>query len=228
MSLPHPAVELPKPRKLPKQGRSRMLVESTKQACLQILRSEGHQALTATRISEVAGVAMGSIYQYFPNVDAIVAMVYEDLTAHEIEIAREKWATDWLTMSLEDALMAMIRGAIRFHRNMLALDREFHQRFCRNFDLEMWFNAAVGEDAAARNIEELLRIHQDQYPCTNPPLQALIINRSICSVIIECVYHHPEHLDGNELANHLFGLCFAVLGHPSHSFAYKPQALTSA
>src|SRR5690606_40557400 len=84
---------LPKPRKLPQQGRSRLLVESTKQACLQILQKEGPRALTATRIAEVAGVSMGSLYQYFPNVDAIVATVYEDLTIQEIEIALKRWET---------------------------------------------------------------------------------------------------------------------------------------
>ncbi|MET0379203.1 MAG: TetR/AcrR family transcriptional regulator [Spongiibacteraceae bacterium] len=205
---------LPKPRKLPKQGRSRMLVESTKQACLQILKREGPRALTATRISEVAGVAMGSIYQYFPNVDAIVAMIYEDLTAQEIEIAQRKWATDWSTMSLEQSIMGIIRGSIRFHRNMLALDREFHQRFYMNFDLETWFNETEGEpEAGTRSVEQLIQRHQDQYPCSNPALQAFIINRTLRAVVLECVKYHPEYFEGQELANHLFKLCFAVLGH---------------
>jgi AcrR family transcriptional regulator len=214
MSNPEEKSSLPKPRKLPKQGRSRMLVESTKQACLQILQKEGPRALTATRISEVAGVAMGSIYQYFPNVDAIVAMVYEDLTAQEIEIAQQKWATDWSTMSLEQSIMGIIRGGIRFHRNMLALDREFHQRFYLNFDLETWFNEVEGEsEASTRSVEQLLQRHQDKYPCSNPGLQAFIINRTLRAVVLECVKYHPEYLDGSELANHLFRLCFAVLGH---------------
>ena len=78
-------IPLPKPRKLPKQGRSRILVESLKQACLLILQRDGYKALTATRIASVSGVAMGSLYQYFPNVDAIVVATYEDLLRAQAE-----------------------------------------------------------------------------------------------------------------------------------------------
>lgn len=205
---------LPKPRKLPKQGRSRMLVESTKQACLQILQKEGPRALTATRISEVAGVAMGSIYQYFPNVDAIVATVYEDLTAREIDIAQKKWANEWGSVSLEQALMGIIRGSLRFHRNMLALDREFHQRFYLNFDLESWFNEAHGEaQAAAQHVQQLLERNQEEYPCANPEMQGFMINSLLTTIIRDAVKYHPEYIEQPELADYLFKLVWAVIGH---------------
>lgn len=205
----------PRPRKLPQQGRSRLLVESTKQACLQILQKEGPRALTATRIADVAGVAMGSLYQYFPNVDAIVATVYEDLTAREIEIALQKWETEWGSATLEQALLGVIRGSIRFHRNMLALDREFHQRFYMNFDLENWFNEAVGNPAAALSrIRALLRRHQTERRCTDPEIQGFIIHRAITSLIRDCVKYAPEYLENPAFAHHLFRLVISVVDAP--------------
>src|SRR5690606_35861368 len=205
---------LPKPRKLPKQGRSRMLVESTKQACLQILQKEGPRALTATRISEVAGVAVGSIYQYFPNVDAIVATIYEDLTTVEIEIAQKKWASDWGSASLEQTLNGIIRGSLRSHRDMLALDKEFHQRFYMNFDLEKWFNEANGgPQAAARHVQQLLERNQDRYPCANAELQGFMINRMLTTMVRDAVKYHPEYLERQEFADYLYKLCFAILDH---------------
>lgn len=92
---PYAPGPLPKPRKLPKQGRSRILVDSLKQACLQILQREGQKALTATRIASVSGVAMGSLYQYFPNVDAIVVAAYEDLLLTQGENSPSETASAW-------------------------------------------------------------------------------------------------------------------------------------
>ena len=77
--------QLPTPRKRPNQSRSRALVEAVAQACLHILDEEGEEALTVARIAEVSGAAVGSIYQYFPNKDAIVAMLYERVLDQESE-----------------------------------------------------------------------------------------------------------------------------------------------
>lgn len=126
----------PKPRKLPQQSRSRVLVASVKEACLKILGDKGPRALTATEIAEVSGVAMGSIYQYFPNVDAIVATVYEELIEDEVLIALAKQSLWRDQMTLRDSMKAMIRGTLAFHRRMLRLDQDFHQRFYQTFDLQ--------------------------------------------------------------------------------------------
>ena len=66
--------ELPPLRKRPNQSRSRALVEAVAQASLRILDEGGEEALTVTRIAELSGAAVGSIYQYFPNKDAILAL----------------------------------------------------------------------------------------------------------------------------------------------------------
>lgn len=54
-------------RKRPTQSRSRALVDAVEQACLRILDEIGEAALTVARIAEISGVAVGSIYQYFPT-----------------------------------------------------------------------------------------------------------------------------------------------------------------
>ncbi len=75
---PKPTSEpFPTLRKRPTQSRSRALVDAVEQACLRILDESGEASLTVARIAEVSGVAVGSIYQYFPNKDAIVALLYE-------------------------------------------------------------------------------------------------------------------------------------------------------
>lgn len=65
------------PRKLPKQARSQTTVEAILEAAAQIFERHGYAAGTTNRIAERAGVSIGSLYQYFPNKDAIlVALVH--------------------------------------------------------------------------------------------------------------------------------------------------------
>ncbi|AOY90438.1 hypothetical protein BKK79_00295 [Cupriavidus sp. USMAA2-4] len=54
-------------RRQPRQARSREKVELILEATLQILDQEGPDALTTNRIAEVAGISIGTLYQYFPN-----------------------------------------------------------------------------------------------------------------------------------------------------------------
>ena len=86
-------MQLPTPRKRPNQSRSRALVDAVAEACLRILDEQGEDALTVARIAEVSGAAVGSIYQYFPSKDAIVALLYErvlDEEAVQLLLLRER------------------------------------------------------------------------------------------------------------------------------------------
>lgn len=60
------------PRKIPKQARSAAMVETILEAAARILEEEGIAQLNTNRISQRAGVSVGSLYQYFPSKDAIV------------------------------------------------------------------------------------------------------------------------------------------------------------
>lgn len=68
------------PRKLPKQARSGATVEAILEAAAQIFERHGYAAGTTNRIAARAGVSIGSLYQYFPNKDAILlALVHRHL-----------------------------------------------------------------------------------------------------------------------------------------------------
>jgi AcrR family transcriptional regulator len=61
------------PRKIPRQGRSRATVDAILDACAEGLTGRGYDALTTNAISERAGVSIGTLYEYFPNREAIAA-----------------------------------------------------------------------------------------------------------------------------------------------------------
>ena len=67
------------PRKQPRQARSQVTVDAIFEATLQVLLSEGPQRLTTTRVAERAGVSVGTLYQYYPNKQALL---YASLKRH--------------------------------------------------------------------------------------------------------------------------------------------------
>jgi AcrR family transcriptional regulator len=64
-----------KPRKTPLQKRSQATVEALFEASVQVMRAGGYRAFTTTRVALRAGVSVGTLYQYFPNKQALIAAV---------------------------------------------------------------------------------------------------------------------------------------------------------
>jgi AcrR family transcriptional regulator len=60
------------PRNSPQQSRSRTTFSVILDAAIRILDREGSDAATTSRIAEVAGVSVGTLYQYFGNRDQIL------------------------------------------------------------------------------------------------------------------------------------------------------------
>jgi AcrR family transcriptional regulator len=65
-------------RKAPRQARSARLVADTLEAAIRILARDGARRFTTARVAEEAGVSVGSLYQYFPNKEAILFRLQAD------------------------------------------------------------------------------------------------------------------------------------------------------
>lgn len=86
--MPSPPPTALQPRKTPAQSRSRVTVEAIYEATIQVLLRDGMNELTTTRVAERAGVSVGTMYQYFPNKQALVYALnarYLDALAAKIE-----------------------------------------------------------------------------------------------------------------------------------------------
>jgi AcrR family transcriptional regulator len=64
-------------RKVPGQARSREMVAVILEASARILESEGLPGFNTNSVAAKAGVSIGSLYQYFPNKDAILLALIE-------------------------------------------------------------------------------------------------------------------------------------------------------
>jgi AcrR family transcriptional regulator len=83
-TMPNKKISTLKPRKTPRQARSEATVEAVFEATIQVLLAEGGASrLTTTRVAERAGVSVGTMYQYFPNKQALL---YAVLSRHLDEV----------------------------------------------------------------------------------------------------------------------------------------------
>jgi len=103
------------PRRKPRQVRAELTRERVLDAAAHVFVEFGYAAGTTNRIAERARISIGSLYQYFPNKDAILA---ELLVRH---IDRGVWTqADQLDLSagtLEATVRALVRDAIDNHRD---------------------------------------------------------------------------------------------------------------
>lgn len=65
-------------RKEPRQARSAQLVSDILEAAVRVLTQDGARRFTTARVAERAGVSVGSLYQYFPNKEAILFRLQAD------------------------------------------------------------------------------------------------------------------------------------------------------
>jgi AcrR family transcriptional regulator len=68
-------------RKLPKQERAALTRQVILTAAAQVFAEHGYRSGTTNRIAERAGVSIGSLYQYFPNKDAILRALMDEHVA---------------------------------------------------------------------------------------------------------------------------------------------------
>ncbi|MNQ52818.1 hypothetical protein D3C85_668460 [compost metagenome] len=118
-------VELPaRPRKQPKQARSVALVDALKIAGREILEGEGREALSIYRLSDYSGVAISSIYEYFPTIDSLIGAIFEDYRADTREqvIASIHALPD--TASLYDGIEMLLRTGLTALHRWLQVDSE--------------------------------------------------------------------------------------------------------
>ncbi|RDV36467.1 TetR/AcrR family transcriptional regulator [Bradymonadaceae bacterium TMQ3] len=148
------------PRKEPVQERSRALVEALIEATARILEDEGPEALTTNRVAEVAGTSIGSLYQYFPNKEALLAALVERELAGDMALVRLILERGH-GRSLRDAmgqvceqLVAQNRRRFELHRVMLPLIDDVHRGALVRRERE----------ALAGCIGALVEAHRDELP----------------------------------------------------------------
>jgi AcrR family transcriptional regulator len=109
-------------RREPKQHRSRQTVEAVLEAVPHVLRRHGAEAITTNRVAEAAGVSIGSLYQYFPNKQAIF-MALHDRHVDGVRHVIEQTMTHCTSASLEEFTRELVERLANVHSE----DAELHE-----------------------------------------------------------------------------------------------------
>lgn len=101
-------------RREPKQRRARETVDAVLEAVPLVVKRHGAHAVTTNRIAEVAGVSVGSLYQYFPDKRAIFAALHERHVEH-VRLVLERTSADCASAPLEEFARELVDGLVTVH-----------------------------------------------------------------------------------------------------------------
>jgi AcrR family transcriptional regulator len=151
-----------RPRKKPVQKRSQVTVDAIIEAAARSFVREGYASATTNRIAEVAGVSVGSLYEYFPNkaslLLALIGRQVDDLTGLMRErLAAVKGGT------LEEIVRAMVRAVIEAHYQNVELNRLLiagtpRVAHWRHIEQVSFAFAEINRDALAHLIADPVRL----------------------------------------------------------------------
>ncbi|MBJ19169.1 MAG: TetR/AcrR family transcriptional regulator [bacterium] len=107
-------------RRKPKQARAKATVDVLLEAAARLMAEEGAAALTTTRIAKRAGTSVGSVYQYFPDREAIAVALVEDRALRLADTARDE-LRKLMSSPLEDLMPKSVETLIDLYRENRAV-----------------------------------------------------------------------------------------------------------
>jgi len=182
------------PRKTASQERSRATVDALLEATARVLINEGYDLASTNRIAEVAGVSIGSLYQYFPSKEALVAAIIDRHTQQISQVTRNA-VVKMAARPIEDAAREFVSVAIDAHRIDPKLHGVLAEQIPRVGRLEN-IEANLREGYAL--VRGYLEAHRDEIDVADPDLAAFV-----CVTVVEALTHaavlrRPDMLAGEK------------------------------
>ena len=115
-------------RKIASQERSRATVDALIEATARVLIKQGYDRASTNKIAAKAGVSIGSLYQYFPSKEALVAAVTERHTQELSQVVRNA-LRKVTARPIEIAARELVAAAIDAHRVDPKLRRILDEQF---------------------------------------------------------------------------------------------------
>ncbi|ESY65108.1 TetR family transcriptional regulator [Mesorhizobium sp. LNHC252B00] len=126
------------PRRRPKQERSRERIDAILSTTMRLIGEKGIDAVTMKEVSLLAGGPIATVYHYFPNKSAILAMLYERFSeasrarltaiiadvreAKDVIVAADRLLDDYLSRVAGDPAIQDLQNAIQADKALKNLD----------------------------------------------------------------------------------------------------------
>jgi AcrR family transcriptional regulator len=196
------------PRKRPRQARSKATVDSILSATTRVLVKHGFDALTTNAVAAQAGCSIGSLYQYFPNKEALVSALI-DRHMEDMNKAILAELTRVAKLPMAEAARAVIELTIRAH----SVDPELHRVLTEQVP-------RIGKLARLRELDEichrmvagLLAARRDEIAIRDPDLATFILISTIESIVHRAALLYPHRLRDPRLVDEATLLVTRYLG----------------
>lgn len=176
-----------RPRKRPLQVRSQRTVDDVLKAAAQVFARRGYAGTTTNHIAERAGVSVGSLYEYFPNKDALlVALAEAHIREGEAVVASSLGEIAGRDVTLVAAVRHMVRAMVDMHGR----ERELHRLFFEEAPLPRRLHEAVAamEARIVTWVEAWLRASRE-VNVPDPYLAAVLVVKTVESLTHDLVVH---------------------------------------
>ena len=184
------------PRKTASQQRSRLTVDALLGATARILIKDGYDRASTNRIAEAAGVSIGSLYQYFPSKEALVAAVIDRHTQGMMQVLREALVKVGMR-PIQEAARELVRVMIDAHRVNPRLHRVLMEQVPRVGRLD---NIQAVDREAYTMVQAYLEAHQDDLGIRDAEMAAFVCVTTVEALTYAAVVHRREVLS-DERAN---------------------------
>lgn len=203
-----------RPLRSAKQQRSRLLMQSIREAAIELLAAMGAANITTVKIAERAGVSIGSLYRYYPNKEAILADIYEERLRALDEQLRAHLRPSSDTEPLRALLRESVERTVGVHCELLLLDANFFIAFQSNFNLADRQGPVHGDSWGAwteRWLLDVLRHNRGQVKVTDLPAAARLIIDMVYGTLARIIATRPETLQGTQLTDELTAMITGYL-----------------
>jgi AcrR family transcriptional regulator len=172
-------------RRVPRQERSKLLVDCIRIAASEILEKDGPKALTTNNIAKRAGVSIGSLYQYFANKEEILEDVFRLQADRNFEESRQ-WA-DWVKdQPLRDIIRLLVERTVRRHRSFHSIHPEFYRK--HHDDLHVGLRPrdglrGLGESHAVAWLGEVFEARRDELRIPSARLASVALAHGMSGIL---------------------------------------------
>jgi AcrR family transcriptional regulator len=197
------------PRKIAAQKRSRLTVDALLEATARVLIREGYDRASTNKIAAVAGVSIGSLYQYFPSKEALVAAVIERHTQELSQVVLNV-LLKVAARPIEIAARELVTAAIDAHRVDPKLHRVLAEEVPRTGRLE---NIEAVERNARALLRDYLEAHRREIDIADLDLAAFILATTVEALTHSAVLRRPDMLAGEKAGTFVDEVTRLVLGY---------------
>ena len=196
-----------RPRKQPRQQRAVETRQAILDAAARIFAEYGYAAGTTNRIAEAADLSIGSLYQYFPSKEALVAAVIERHSGEMMEEIRASLLRV-AGLPLDEAVRELVRVMIDAHRIEPKLHRVLVEQIPRVGSLE---KIEQINEAGMALVRAYLEAHKSEIAVEDLDMAAFVATTAVEALTHVAVLQRPDLLERPSFAGEVSRLVIRYL-----------------